>query len=1011
MRSFSAGIGPRAAIVAATAVAALAAASPAAAVEPEFGVKEFVSATCKNPTCTEPFTQAGAHPNVGLTLFELNAAGAPGHEVPVGGFAKNVRVDVPAGLTVNPQALPYCSMAAFTAIELEKGIFTESTCEPSTILGVDHVVVVNELGEDVELEGFVYNLIQPTGVPAEFGAALNLEPLLHIPGLYGHTLIEGGVSWHREVGLNKEVIPTSGDYHNIFKINDIEGPPLLKSTLVFNGQAGHGFLTVPTACTGPQTSHIEIESTSVVATKSFTTPVGATGCNEVPFAPPFAPTIAVTPSTTQSDLPDGVTVDVKVPQNEEATAIDSSTLKVSEITLPEGMTLNPAAASGLEACSDEQFGKGTGRAVACPAGSQIGAVEVEVPTLPPGSLKGAVYVGAPLSTSPSSGTEYRIFIDAESARYGVASRLEGRVKVNESTGRLTTIVAENPQAPFSEFIMKLSNGNHTPLANPLTCGSASTTSLLSPYTEGPAASPFSSFTVDFNGKGEACPSSLPFSLKQETKAVPNLGGSSTSFTLTATRSDGQQYLSKVSTTLPEGLVAKIPSVPRCGEPQAREGRCPAASEIGTVRVSIGSGPAPYELPGTVFLTKPPQPVSVRAFPPAPEGPPFGLSIVVPATKVGPYDYGKIVTLATITVDPYTARVTVTSTLPTIVGGVPLRLRTLTVTITHANFMINPTNCGPLHTDTTFTSTFGASDTVSTPFQVIGCGALPFKPRFSAFSNARTSKRFGASLRVLVGQPAGDANMKSVAVTLPKRLPSRLATLKLACSASTFAANPGACPQGSRVGGVSVTTPTLPDRLTGPAYFVSHGGAAFPDLDLVLKGDGVTVILVGNTNISRKITHTTFRSLPDVPIHSFEMRLPTGPRSALAATGSLCRHRLFMPTTIVAQNGKTIRQRTRIAVSGCRMRIVGHRVHGRRATILVATPSAGRLSTSGRDLRVVRNRVRKAVGNAKIAVRLSPLGEKLLSMRHRLVVRVRVAFRPASGFARPSQAFVRLVFRI
>ncbi len=1006
MRSFSAGIGPRVAVVAATAIAALAAAaSPAAAVEPEFGIKAFVSATCKNPTCTQPFTQAGAHPNVGLTLFELNSTEVGGSKVP-NGVAKNVRVDVPAGLTVNPQALPYCSMKEFDGIELGEGVFTKSECEPSTILGVDHVVVFNGT-EDVELEGTVYNLVQPPGVPAEFGVALNLEPLLHIPGLYGHTLLEGGVSWHREVGLNGEVIPTSGDYHNIFKINGIEGPPLLKSTLIFNGQAGHGFLTVPTACTGPQTSHIEIESTThVVATKSFTTPEGATGCNKVPFAP----TIAVAPNTTQSDQPDGATVDVKVPQNESATAIDSSTLKVSEVTLPEGMTLNPAAASGLEACTDEQFGRGTARAVACPAGSQIGTVEIEVPTLPPGSLKGAVYVGAPLSNSPSSGTEYRIFTDAESARYGVASRLEGKVKVNESTGRLTTIVAENPQAPFSEFILKLSNGNHTPLANPLTCGPAATTSLLSPYTEGPAASPFSSFTVDFDGRGGACPSSLPFSLKQETKAVPNLGGSNTSFTLTATRSDGQQYLSKVSTTLPEGLVAKIPSVPLCHEPQAREGRCAAASEIGTVRVAIGSGPAPYELPGTVFLTKPPAPVSVRAFPPAPEGPPFGLSIVVPASKVGPYDYGNIVTLAAITVNPYTARVTVTSTLPTIVGGVPLRLKSLTVTVTHGNFMINPTNCGPLHTDTTFTSTFGASDTVSTPFQAIGCGALPFKPRFSAFSKARTSKRFGASLRVLIDQPTGNANIKSVAVTLPRRLPSRLATLKLACAASTFAANPGACPKGSRVGGVSVTTPTLPGKLTGPAYFVSHGGAAFPDIDLVLKGDGVTVILVGNTNISKKITHTTFRSLPDVPIHSFEMRLPTGPHSALAATGSLCKHRLFMPTTIVAQNGKTTKQRTRIHVSGCRLRIVRHRVHGRHATIVVAVPSAGRLSSSGRDLRVVHKRIRKAAGNAKIAVKLSPLGERLLSKRHRLTVRVRVFFRPVRAFGPASKAFVRLVFR-
>lgn len=174
-----------------------------------------------------------------------------------------------------------------------------------------------------------------------------------------------------------------------------------------------------------------------------------------------------------------------------------------------------------------------------------------------------------------------------------------------------------------------------------------------------------------------------------------------------------------------------------------------------------------------------------------------------------------------------------------------------------------------------------------------------------------------SLTVKVAYPRGpQANIASVLVALPKRMPSRLSTLVHACLAAVFDANPLACPSTSRVGVVTVRTPVLPGKLTGPAIFVSHGGAAFPDLDLVLSGDNVTVILVGNTNISKGITTSDFAALPDVPVSSFEVKLPTGPNSALAVYGNVCKQRLLMPTTITAQNGKAIRQNTKISVSGC-----------------------------------------------------------------------------------------------
>jgi hypothetical protein len=153
--------------------------------------------------------------------------------------------------------------------------------------------------------------------------------------------------------------------------------------------------------------------------------------------------------------------------------------------------------------------------------------------------------------------------------------------------------------------------------------------------------------------------------------------------------------------------------------------------------------------------------------------------------------------------------------------------------------------------------------------------------------------------------------------LPKQLPSRLKTLQKACVAATFEADPANCPADSVVGHARAVTPILPVPLEGPAFFVSHGGEAFPSLIVVLQGYGVTVDLVGTTFISKQgITSSTFKSIPDVPVYSFELYLPQGPDSALAASGNLCKSKLVIPTEFVAQDNAVIDQRTKIAVTGC-----------------------------------------------------------------------------------------------
>lgn len=946
-----------------------------------FGIKKWEAGTCTTPGCTaaEPkefYTQAGGHPPYGITDFRLNTSGSGAPE----GHVEEARVDIPTGLSVDPLATPQCKLSelegAGCPADTKVGKVELTAHVGLEILGLKPGITIEP--PEPGSEATVYNMEPPPGHPLEAAFKVSIfETVVHIVG----------------------GIDTTGDYHEFFTISNIpKNPELIESRLIFEGTAlGPGgtspFITMPSTCLGPQTTDLKVRSyEGQEEDGSFTTPVGASGCEKVPFAP----TVKVEPATTQSDEPDGATVKVEVPQNTSPTAIDSSMLKDASVTLPEGMTLNPAAASGLEACTNAQFGKGTTNPVSCPAGSQVGTTTIETPDLPPGSLTGKVYVGAPESTNPESGSEYRIFIDAEAPTFGVSVRLEGKVSANASTGRLTTAVLENPQVPFSDFILTFNT--HTPLANPLVCGAATTNSSLTPYSGNPASEPFMSFPIDFNGKGGACPSPLPFSLAQSATSKPTTGGAPTSFTLGLARADGQQYLSQLSTTLPPGLLGKIPAVALCGEPQAAQGTCTAASAIGTATVTVGSGPTPLTLSGTAYLTGPYA------------GAPYGLSVAVPAEKIGPFNYGTIVTRATISVNPYTAQITVASPLPTIVGGAPLRLKTLTVSVNRAGFMINPTNCGAFDTTTTLTSTLGTTQQIPTPFQATGCASLPFKPKLTASSNAKTSRASGAALNVKVSYPAGtQANIRSVLLTIPKILPVRQSALNNACKEATFNASPADCPSSSHVGEATVVTPVLPGKLTGYALFVSHGGAAFPDLDLVLSGDGVNVILVGNTNISSTgVTTSNFATLPDVPISSFETRLPTGPNSALAAKGNLCKGSLAIPTVITAQNGAVIKQSTKIAVSSCPVTVVSHRVRGHQAIVTVKVPAAGRLSARGKDLKTINKHPGKA-RDVTLDVPLSRAGLSALGTHHKLKLRIRIGFVPkAKGPS--STAYVTVKFK-
>jgi hypothetical protein len=943
-------------IARAAALACVLACLAAPAASAEFGVTEsnWEAGTCLEHSCTYAsphalfYTQAAGHPPWGVTTFEVNSKEnliTKQHEPE--GAVRRIRVDVPPGLAANPEALPKCKRTEFEA----------NSCAADTEVGNTELIVFDGL-TDLPLTGTVYNLEQSPGLPLLFGIDIGVKPLLHT-----HLLLEGHVAW-------------STDYHEYFEIKNVpkesEGLKLatLKSKLNFNGQAGLGnFLTLPSVCSSSTTSYLEVESWEGAISRATThTPVGVEGCEGVPFKP----TAQVNPQSAQSDAPDGATTEVKVPQNVHVGEINTADIKDAHVTLPEGMTLNPAAARGLQTCSPGQIGIGTEGEVGCPLASKVGTVTIET-DLPPGSLAGNVFLGNP-SGGAITGPPYTIYVDAESEQYGVSVRLKGLVNTDPGTGRLTATFTENPQLPFSDFIMTLKSGAQAPVANPLACGGALVESAFTPYTGGPSGLSSTPFVTT------GCPFPLPFSLSQGTQSTSATAGAYTSYTFNLARAEGQQYLSQVRTVLPAGLVGAVPSVTQCGEPQAQGGEgCPADSQIGTATVTVGSGPEPYEFSGPVFFTGPYG------------GSPYGLSIPV-AAIAGPFNFGTVVTRVAIGVDPHSGRVIATSAIPTIVKGVPLRLRSLSVAVNRPNFLFNPTNCSPLATDSALTSTSGTNQSPSSPFQVTGCNALGFKPSFKVSTSARTSKAGGAGLQVKVSQGPHEANMRSVFVQLPLQLPSRLTTLQQACPEATFAANPLSCPDGSNVGSAIAATPVLPGNLTGPAYLVSHGGAAFPDLDLVLQDGGVRVILEGNTDIKKGITTSTFAAIPDVPVSSFTLTLPTGPHSALAAYGNLCAHSLLMPTIITAQSGAQIKQKTKIAVAGCGIRIIRRKVVRHTLLLTVQTPGAGRIIVRGKGLKTASRSVGKTA-TTTLRIGLSRAGLGALRRHRRLKVRARVQFLP------------------
>ncbi len=843
-----------------------------------------------------PDTQAGGHPNEFTTKAEFNnefrkppngvsSADTSIHDV------RDIVVDLPLGFLGSALAAPECTLAQLSS---------ERRCPPDTTIGY----------AQTQPPGFtsanspIYNVVPEHGVAAEFGYFDQLKGA-HV--------------------LYSSVVPTPAGYVLRTIAPDVPAVPLtrVEATLYGNpaervgtGNVPVALFTNPADCSGaPLVTNIHMDSwqnpgrVNADGTPDLSDPAWVAGTSESPPVTGcnllhFEPSLSVVPETAAADTPTGLEVELKVPQNEYPGSLATPPLRNAAVTLPEGLTVNPSAATGLAACSEAQIGLGSPDAPTCPEASKVGSVEVTTPLIG-GVLTGSIYL-ATQNENPFH-TLLAGYIVIDDPTTGVVIKIPGNLTPNPQTGQITGVFKDNPQFPVSDLKLHFFGGPRGNLATPNTCGTFTTTSDLMPWSapdSGPDATPSDSFPIDSGCANAFAPSFTAGTVN------PQAGGYSP-FTLSLSRSDGEQNLAGLTVTLPPGLLGKIAGIPLCPDANANAGTCPEASLVGSVQAGAGVGPNPLFVGGKAYLTGPYN------------GGPYGIVVEVPAIA-GPFNLGTVVVRQSLRIDPHTAQVTdVSDPFPTIIDGIPLRIRRVDVTLDRLGFTFNPTSCTPMAIGGTVTSTQGASAGVSSHFQAGGCRELAFKPSFTVSTQAQTSKKNGASLDVKVGYPKGSqANLRSVGVTLPKALPSRLTTIQQACPEATFNANPASCPAGSDIGIATAHTPVLAGPVVGPAYLVSHGGAAFPDLVLILQGEGVKLELVGSINIKKSVTSSAFNSVPDAPIGSFELKLPEGPHSGLAAVlpakakGNLCGTSLVMPTTLTGQNGAQIKQSTKIAVTGC-----------------------------------------------------------------------------------------------
>jgi hypothetical protein len=868
-------------------------------------------------------TSAAGHPselNVGFGFPTELEPGNP-RTFTAGGGVKDIRTVLPPGVVVNPMATPKCR-----EIELESG--TEVTCPGATQVGVVNLTPATG-GSPVTTQVPVFNMVAPGGSPGVFGMEIAGGVYVH---LVGAVRSDGAYELSANVGDILAKVPVVAAQVSLW--GDPESPShdalrgLCSATLgrkrefpcPSSGGSGKAFLTMPSACSGPIEVHAEVDSwltpgtfveRAVQTTDLEGNPVGVEGCNAVGFEP----TISSTATTNQGDTPSGLEFDLHQVQREGFEERATASLKNATVTLPEGLVLNPSAANGREACSSSQIGLMTpiGQAPihfaetpqSCPNSSKLGTSEVMTPLLDH-PLQGSVFLAKPFDNPFDS--LLGIYLVVEDQQTGIIAKLAGKVSTDPVTGRLATTFEESPQLPLEDVKLSLFDGARAALTTPLTCGTHTTTSTLTPWStpEGADAHPEASFQTSggcYGSEGQA-PRSYSFTAGTESP----LSGSYSPFILRLSRPDGSQHITGIQTTLPEGLLGKLAGVSYCPESgifqaisreHPEQGRleqnspsCPSSSEVGTVNVTAGSGVSPVAVSGHAYLAGPYK------------GAPLSLVVIVPAVT-GPFDLGTVVDRVALNVGEYDARIhAVADPLPTIREGIPLDVRSIELKLDRSGFTLNPTSCEAKAIEGSVSTQPGQSASLNNRFQVGECGRLAFKPKLKLELKGATKRLGLPAVKATVTYPKGGsfANIAKAQVSLPGSELLEQGNLNKTCTKPVVQA--GACPASSIYGKAKAWSPLLEKPLEGPVYLVGGYGYKLPALVAELNGQ-IRLLLVGKVDTGKNGgIRNTFEAVPDAPVEKFVLELKGGKKYGLLINSkNLCTESKKANVAFSGQNGR------------------------------------------------------------------------------------------------------------